>query len=95
MFTGLLQANGIIPRPPPVKKEAVVFKEVLDLTADDDVKPEPIGEEIDIVDNPTQKGVARLRPKRSNPSREGEAQPPKRIKREATFVQIGEVIDLT
>ena len=88
---GLLQANGIIPKPPPVKKRAAVSDEVLDLTTDDHVKPEPNDEEID---KAAQKRTA-LRSKRSNPGRESEAQPAKRIKREKTFVHSGEVIDLT
>ncbi|KAF8554455.1 hypothetical protein OG21DRAFT_1064395 [Imleria badia] len=83
--SGLLQANGIIPKPPPVKKEAVVFEEVIDLTTGEDVKREPTSEEIEIVDNK----------KRPNPSRESQTRPAKRIKREKKFVHTGEVIDLT
>ena len=92
MLTGLLQANGIIPKPPPAKKRVAVSNEVLDLTTDDHVKPEPNDEEID---NAAQKRMAALRSKRSNPDREREAQPAKKIKREKTFVCSGEVIDLT
>ena len=97
MFTGLLQANGIIPKPPPAKKKAVVSEDVLDLTTDNDVKPEPVGEEIEIFDNATQKrkGTADLQSKRSNPGCKSGAQPAKRIKREKTFVSSGEIIDLT
>jgi hypothetical protein len=89
---GLLQANGIIPKPPPAQRKAAVSEEVLDLTTDDDVKPEPNNEEID---NAARKRMAALRSKRSNPGRESEAQPAKRIKREKTYVGSGEVIDLT
>jgi hypothetical protein len=92
LVTGLLQANGIIPKPPPAQRKAAVSEEVLDLTTDDDVKPEPNNEEID---NAARKRMAALRSKRSNPGRESEAQPAKRIKREKTYVGSGEVIDLT
>ncbi|KAG8213336.1 hypothetical protein J3R82DRAFT_11818 [Butyriboletus roseoflavus] len=92
----LLQANGIIPMPPPAKKKAAIFEDVLDLTAGDgvQVKPEPVGEGIKIVDNATKKRTAALS-KRSKPNRESEARPAKRIKREGNFVPTGEVIDLT
>lgn len=94
-LTGLLQANGIIPKPPPAKRKTAVFEEVLDLTAGNDVKPEPDSEEIKIIDNATQKRTAGLLSKRSNLSRGAEARPLKRIKREKQFVPTGEVIDLT
>ena len=87
MFTGLLQANGIIPKP-------AVSEEVLDLTTDDEVKPEPIGDEIDIAENAARKETA-VRSKRSNPGRESAARSVKRIKREKTFDSSDEVIDLT
>lgn len=94
LVIGLLQANGIIPRPPPAKKKAPVPGGVLDLTFGDDVKAEPIGEEIEIVNGATQ---SQKRPailtKRSNSSRE--VKPAKRIKRENKIVPTGEVIDLT
>ena len=92
-----MQANGIIPKPPPAKKKAAVSEDVLDLTTDDDVKPEPIDEEIENVDNATQKGkrTAGRQSKRSNSGCKSEPQPAKRIKREKTFVSSGEVIDLT
>jgi hypothetical protein len=92
LVTGLLQANGIIPKPPPAQRKAAVSEEVLDLTKGDNIKPEPND---DGIDNATQKRTAALRSKRSNPGRESEAQPAKRIKREKTFVGSGEVIDLT
>lgn len=93
MFTGLLQANGIIPMPPPARV-AAVCEAVLDLTTGDDVKPEP-GDEIEIVDNTTQTRTVAVRSKRSNPSHESEARPGKRVKREKKFVHTGEIIDLT
>ncbi|KAG6374431.1 hypothetical protein JVT61DRAFT_4468 [Boletus reticuloceps] len=88
---GLLQANGIIPKPPPAKKKAAVSVDVLDLTTGDDMERQPIGDEIEIVEDTTEKRTASLLSKRSNPS---EVQPTKRIKREENFVR-GEVIDLT
>ncbi|KAF8126953.1 hypothetical protein EV363DRAFT_1346714 [Boletus edulis] len=89
--SGLLQANGIIPKPPPAKKKAAVSVDVLDLTTGDDMDRQPIGDEIEIVEDTTEKRTASLLSKRSNVS---EVQPTKRIKREENFVR-GEVIDLT
>jgi len=94
LFTGLLQANGIIPMPPPAREKAAVSEAVLDLTTGNNVKPEP-GDEIEIIDNTTQRGTAALQSKRLNPSHESEARPGKRVKREKKFVHTGEVIDLT
>lgn len=94
LLTGLLQANGIIPKPPPAKKEATVF-EVIDLTTSDGVKREPIGNEIEIVDDAAQKRTTLILSKRPNLSRENEARPAKKIKREKKPVHTGEVIDLT
>lgn len=96
LLIGLLQANGIIPMPPPAEKKAAISGEVLDLTIGDDVKQEPVGKEIEIVNNATQsRKRSGVLVKRSNSSHESEAKPAKRIKREHKFVPIGEVIDLT
>ncbi|KAG9314946.1 hypothetical protein JVU11DRAFT_4055 [Chiua virens] len=76
---GLLQANGIIPKPPAANLE------VLDLTIDHDVKPKLVSENTE----------RRKALKRSDSSFEGEVRPGKKIKREKKFVPNGEVIDLT
>lgn len=93
---GLLQANGIIPKPPQGGKKPVVSDEVLDLTIGSHIKPEAVDGEIEIVDDTLQnrKRTAILK-KRSSSGRESNAKPTKRIKREKIFVSIGEVIDLT
>ncbi|KIJ60376.1 hypothetical protein HYDPIDRAFT_117292 [Hydnomerulius pinastri MD-312] len=93
----LLQANGIIPKPPAVERKPAVPEDVLDLTIDNDVKEEPAGDEIRALDDAIramrQKRAA-LQSKRSN-SGESSSQPPaKRVKREKS-VPSGEVIDLT
>ncbi|KAH0832995.1 hypothetical protein J3R83DRAFT_11978 [Lanmaoa asiatica] len=93
---GLLQANGIIPKPPPaMRRKATVSEEILDLTTGADVKSEPIGEEIEIVDDATQRTTSVFLSKRSNPGRGSRERPAKRIKQEKKFVPVGEVIDLT
>lgn len=88
-LTGFLQANGIIPKPLPAKKKVGVSEEVLDLTTGSAVKPESVGEDIEIIDNTFQKRSAVLLSKRPNLSREVEARPAKRIKRdENLFLQV-------
>lgn len=87
-----MQANGIVPKPPPVNERATASEETLDLTAGDyvQVKPEPVGEGIN---DTTQRSVALS--KRLNPNCVSEARPAKRVKQEKKFVPTGEVIDLT
>ncbi|KIJ13483.1 hypothetical protein PAXINDRAFT_13813 [Paxillus involutus ATCC 200175] len=94
----LLQANGIVPKPPATEQEPATSEEVLDLTIDDDVKQEPAEDEIRALDNAIRtmrKQRATLLSKRLNSSPTSSQPPVKRIKREEKFIPTGEVIDLT
>ncbi|KAF9223803.1 hypothetical protein BS17DRAFT_781217 [Gyrodon lividus] len=92
----LLQASGIIPKPPAAKEQHAAFEEVLDLTIDDDIKQGPASDEIMVLDNAIRamrEQRAVLLSKRSNMGASGPLV--KRTKREEKFIPTGEVIDLT
>ncbi|KAF8843791.1 hypothetical protein BDN67DRAFT_963980 [Paxillus ammoniavirescens] len=94
----LLQANGIVPKPPAAEQEPATSEEVLDLTMEDDVEQESAKDEIRALDNAIrtmQKQRAALLSKRLNSSPTSSQPPVKRIKREERFIPTGEVIDLT
>ncbi|KAF9232959.1 hypothetical protein BU15DRAFT_80647 [Melanogaster broomeanus] len=94
----LLQANGIVPKPPAAEKKPATYEEVLDLTIDDYVKQEPVSKEVKVLDDAIgamQKQRATLLLKRSHPIASGSQPLAKRIKREGKFIPTGEVIDLT